>query len=326
MALMSAGLVVFLSGVTTLKVVAPRLLFSRSPNFLAVPKARGVFPTAEAVASRSLWQTSAGRLLFAISMLLLSVNYVRAEQWKLVWSDEFNYQGLPDNTKWDYEEGFVRNDESQYYTRARLENARVEHGLLVIECRKEHFTPANHAPVEFTSASLITRNKASWKYGRIEVRAKLPQGKGVWPAIWTLGTNLSQVGWPACGEIDIMEFVGKETNNIHGTVHFAVEGRHQSDSSVMATARPYDSFHVYAIEWSPDRIDFFFDNKKYHSVLLDAAGKGEDNPFRKPHFLLINFALGGSWGGPIDETVLPQKYLIDYVRVYKAAGDLDASP
>ena len=132
----------------------------------------------------------------------------------LVWADEFNYQGLPDQTKWDYEEGFVRNHESQYYTRARLENARVEDGNLVIECRKESFTPANHAPVEYTVASLTTQNRASWQYGRIEVRAKLPQGKGVWPAIWTLGTNISKVGWSACGEIDIMEFVGKEPSGV----------------------------------------------------------------------------------------------------------------
>jgi beta-glucanase (GH16 family) len=254
----------------------------------------------------------------------MTANCLHAEKWKLVWSDEFDYQGLPDKTKWDYEEGFVRNDESQYYTRARLENARVEHGQLIIECRKEHFTPANHAPVEYTSASLVTQNKASWQYGRIEVRAKLPQGKGVWPAIWTLGTNISQVGWPASGEIDIMEFVGKETNNVHGTVHFAAEGKHQSDSGVMETAKPYDGFHVYAIEWTPDRIDFYFDSHKYHTVFTDKAGQGEDNPFRKPHYLLINFALGGGWGGPINETVLPQKYVIDYVRVYKATGGHDA--
>ncbi len=252
-----------------------------------------------------------------IGMLLLAATALRAGEWELAWADEFNYQGLPDKTKWDYEEGFVRNRESQYYTRARLENARVENGMLVIECRKEHFTPPNHAPVEYTAASLTTRHKASWRYGRIEVRAKLPQGKGVWPAIWTLGTNIGAVGWPACGEMDIMELVGKEPNHIYGTLHFAVAGKHQSDGGRLETEKPSDDFHVYAIEWYPDRVDIFFDGKKYHTVLTDKAGRGEDNPFRKPHYLLLNFALGGDWGGPIDDTMLPQTYLVDYVRVYR---------
>jgi len=257
-------------------------------------------------------------LWLIIGVLLGSTGSGQGKPWKLIWSDEFNYHGLPDKTKWDYEEGFVRNNESQYYTRARLENARVEDGHLVIECRQDHFTPANHAPVKYTSASLITLNKECWQYGRIEVRAKLPQGKGVWPAIWTLGTNITQVGWPACGEIDLMEFVGKETNNVHGTAHFAVAGKHQSDGGTMETAKPYAAFHTYAIEWTPDRIDFFFDHTNYHSAPVSKAGPLSENPFCKPHYLLLNFALGGSWGGPIDDAALPQQYLIDYVRVYRA--------
>ena len=252
--------------------------------------------------------------------LVLTFTGVRAGDWELVWSDEFNYTGLPDPTKWDYETGFVRNHESQYYTRARPENARVEHGMLVIESRKEHFKPDNHDAVGYTAASLITQNKASWQYGRFEVRAKIPEGKGVWPAIWTLGTNIASVSWPACGEIDIMEFVGKDTNHIYGTAHFAVAGKHQSDGGRLETKNPYAGFHVYAMEWSPERIDFFFDKTKYHTVPIDKAGQGADNPFRKPHYLLINFALGGEWGGPIDDAILPQKYLIDYVRIYKQKG------
>jgi beta-glucanase (GH16 family) len=266
-------------------------------------------------------------IFFALAMLVGPANCLQAEKWKLVWSDEFNYQGLPDQTKWDFEEGFVRNDERQYYTRARLTNARVEGGTLVLECRKERFAPENHSPVEYTSASLTTRNKASWQYGRVEVRAKLPQGRGVWPALWTLGTNISRVGWPACGEIDMMEFVGKEADKIHGTLHYAVDGKHQSDTESLRTPRPFDDFHVYAVEWYPDRIDFFFDSAKYHTVLIDKAGKGNDNPFRKPHYLLMNFALGGSWGGQVDDTILPQKFLIDYVRVYEETdGEHGVSP
>jgi beta-glucanase (GH16 family) len=259
-------------------------------------------------------------LLFATSIIIMAATCVHAEKWTLVWSDEFDYQGLPDKAKWDYEEGFFRNHESQYYTRARLENARVDHGVLTIECRKERFKPENHAPVQYTAASLVTKNKASWRYGRIEVRAKIPHGKGVWPAIWTLGTNISTVGWPACGEIDIMEFVGKVPNNIYGTIHYAVDRKHQSDQGRFEKAGLYDDFHVYAVEWSPDKIDFYLDDTKYHTCLIDKAGTSAKNPFRAPHYLIINFALGGDWGGPIDDTVLPQKLLINYVRVYKESG------
>ena len=264
-------------------------------------------------------------LLFAIALLVTATHYADAADWKLVWSDEFNYQGLPDTNKWGYEEGFVRNHESQYYTRARLENARVENGNLVIECRKEQFTPPNHAPVEYTAASLTTKNKESWQYGRIEVRAKIPQGKGVWPAIWMLGTNITQVGWPRCGEIDIMEFVGKEPGQIHGTLHYFADGKHQSDHESLKTPVPFDDFHTYAIEWTPERIDFYFDNQKYHSAPINKADQGANNPFREPQYLILNFALGGDWGGPIDEAVLPQKFLIDYVRVYQSTDSHGAA-
>jgi len=257
--------------------------------------------------------------LFTLVMLGLAANHVAAADWKLVWSDEFNYRGLPDPAKWDYETGFVRNHERQYYTAARLENARVEDGHLVIECRKEHFTPPNHAPVEYTAASLTTRTTAGWQYGRIEVRAKLPQGKGVWPAIWTLGTNIAQVGWPRCGEMDIMEFVGKEPGGIHGTVHYAIAGQHQSDGGTLQTNRPFEDFHVYALEWTPERIDFFYDTTKYHTVPVSKADQGAGNPFRAPHYLILNFALGGDWGGPVDDAMLPQQFLVDYVRIYQSS-------
>jgi beta-glucanase (GH16 family) len=256
--------------------------------------------------------------LLLISALILIATNVWGGQWERVWSDEFDYEGLPDKTKWNYEEGFVRNEEKQYYTRDRLENARVEHGMLVIECRKEHFTPKDHAPVKYTSASLTTANLANWRYGRIEVRAKLPKGRGVWPAIWTLGTNFPKVDWPACGEIDIVELVGKEPNHIYGTLHYSLEGgKDAEDQGMLDTAKPGDDFHIYAVEWDADRIDFFFDAVKYHTAFIGKAGMGANNPFRKPHYLILNFALGGGWGGPIDDAILPQQLLIDYVRVYQ---------
>jgi beta-glucanase (GH16 family) len=276
------------------------------------------------------------------SVLLLSISVLAAvsacsapdtsvapgSKWELVWSDEFDRAGLPDPTKWNYEDGFVRNHEKQYYTTERRENARVENGMLIIEGRKERFKNAGYRAgsansrsadeyAEYTAASLITSRKASWLYGRIEVRAKLPQGQGVWPAIWMLGDNLNTSHWPRCGEIDIMEFVGHDPNHVHATVHYSLDGKHKSSGSKLETPAPYDDFHIYAVEWNKDRMEFFFDDKKYHTFDLKAAEENGENPFRKPQFLMINLALGGSWGGKIDEAIMPQKFLIDYVRVFK---------
>jgi beta-glucanase (GH16 family) len=261
---------------------------------------------------------------FAVAVLLFPSTML-AQEWKLVWSDEFDYVGLPDPAKWDYEEGFIRNNEAQYYTRARKENARVEDGMLIIEGRKEQFANARFNPdakrgptsrpsADYTAASIITRNKARWTFGRIEVRAKLPQGRGVWPAIWMLGTSGR---WPAGGEIDIMEFVGHSPKLVHATVHFQKDGQHRSSGNKLAVEKPFDDFHVYAVEWFPDRMDFYFDQQKYHTFPITQADNNNDNPFRKPQYLLINLALGGGWGGQIDESIFPQKFLVDYVRIYQ---------
>ena len=268
--------------------------------------------------------------LFTGISVLMSAISLHASSWQLIWSDEFDAAGAPASAKWGYETGFVRNNELQFYTENRRENARVEAGHLLIEGRREEYrNPAfdpnaaatsrrrSAAGGQYTSASLTTEGKASFLYGRIEVRAKLPQGKGVWPAIWMLGTNMPAIGWPRCGEIDIMEFVGKEPDWVHATVHFNKDGKHASKGSKLAVSAPFQDFHVYACEWSSERMDFYFDQQKYFSFELDAAGTGADNPFRKPQYLLINLALGGEWGGPMDNSVLPQQYLIDYVRVYK---------
>ena len=250
-------------------------------------------------------------------------------EWELVWSDEFDQDGAPDPRKWTYEEGFVRNREAQYYTVDRRENARVEKGNLVLEARKEHYvspgTGRGGKPVtaEYTSASLTTANSASWTYGRIEVRARIPEGRGTWPAVWMLGTNMPQVGWPRCGEIDILENVGFDPNGIHTTVHTEAYNHTKGTGKGRRTERPKPSsaFHVYAIEWTKEKIDFFFDTDKLFTV--ENEGKGEAAwPFDKPQYLLLNFAVGGEWGGQkgIDESIFPQQFLVDYVRVYRAAG------
>ncbi len=284
---------------------------------------------------KTAWQSL---LLFSISALAAfpasaapATGPAPGAKWELVWSDEFDRDGLPDPAKWDYEDGFVRNREKQYYTRERKENARVESGLLVIEGHKEQFKNPQYKAgstnsrsvdeyAQYTAASLITSRKASWLYGRIEVRAKLPQGQGVWPAIWMLGDNQDAAGWPRCGEIDIMEFVGHDPDHVHATVHYSLDGKHKSSGSKLQTPAPYEDFHIYAVEWNKDRMDFFFDEKKYHTFELKAADEKGENPFRKPQFLMINLALGEAWGGKIDDAIMPQKYLIDYVRVYKEKG------
>lgn len=261
--------------------------------------------------------------------LLMSSICSPGSDWKLVWSDEFDRQGLPDPEKWTYEYGFVRNNEAQFYTRERSENARVEKGMLIIEARKEKWKNPGYNPdsarvrdrefAEYTSASITTRGKASWTCGRFEVRAKLPSGRGTWPAIWMLGEDRAR-GWPACGEIDIMEFVGYQPGVIHANVHTAkynhVRKNNKGDKLNVPDAS--EQFHVYVVEWYPTHMDFFVDDQKYFTFKNE--GTGEDAwPFDKPEYLILNLAIGGSWGGSkgIDDSIFPQALQIDYVRVYQ---------
>lgn len=252
--------------------------------------------------------------------------------WKLVWSDEFECDGAPDPAKWSYEEGFVRNQELQFYTRDRRENARVEKGLLVIEARREDFKdPHAKREAKFTSASLVTKGKAAWTCGRIEVRAKLPAARGTWPAIWMLGADIDKVGWPACGEIDILEFVGHVPDVVHANVHTRDfnHTRGNGRGHTLKVPNLTDDFHVYSLEWTPERIDIQFDGKTYFTLKNDGMGRGSW-PFDQPHYLILNLAIGGSWGGQkgVDEAAFPQKLLVDYVRVYQRPpalhGDLRA--
>ena len=238
---------------------------------------------------------------------------------KLVWADEFDKPGLPDTKKWKYEEGYIRNNETQYYTKARSENARIEDGHLIIEARKDSAMIGGEArPV--TSASLTTQGLATWQYGRIEVKAKLPSSLGTWPAIWMLGTNIDKVGWPECGEIDIMENVGYDPDSVHTTVHTEafnhIKKTHKGEATYLPTAAT--DFHVYAIEWRTDRIDFFLDDAKVFT--FENNGQGTESwPFDQPFYLILNLAFGGAWGGAqgIDIGSLPRQFLIDYVRVYQ---------
>jgi beta-glucanase (GH16 family) len=234
--------------------------------------------------------------------------------WTLVFADEFDTQGALDPAKWGYDLGYIANDEKQFYT-SRSENVRAEVGNLVIEARKEAYQG-----YAYTSARIVTRGRFEFLYGRVEVRAKLPTGNGTWPAIWMLGTNIDQVGWPACGEIDIMENVGFDPLLVHGSVHTAAYNHTigtQKTASV-AVANPWEDFHVYAIEWYADHIDLFADGQRYFTFRNEGTGP-RTWPFDRPQYLLLNLAIGGSWGGQkgIDDSLFPHRYLIDYVRIYR---------
>jgi beta-glucanase (GH16 family) len=242
------------------------------------------------------------------------------KKYALMWSEEFNYTGLPDSTKWGYETGYIRNHEKQYYTYKRSENARVEGGMLVIESRKE-----NWKGFAYTSASINTLGKDSFPVNsRMEIRAKLPEGKGIWPALWMMGTDINTVDWPACGEIDIMEYLGRTPGVIYGTFHWQDASRPDSslhrakgDSTRFNDASV--NFHVYGVERTADRLSFFVDDKYFFEFKTDSTVKKD--LFQHPYYLLINTAVGGDWGGEIDTSIFPQKYYVDWVRVFDMKND-----
>jgi beta-glucanase (GH16 family) len=246
--------------------------------------------------------------------------------WTLVWNDEFDGSEI-DRTKWTFDIGGHGwgNNELQAYTE-RPENARIEDGMLVIEARKEEFVRRN-----YTSARLKTQGLHAWTYGRVEARMKLPYGNGIWPAFWMLGANIDQTPWPASGEIDIMEHIGREPTRVYGTVH----GPGYSGSGgvghfkTISEGKWSDDFHVYAVEWEPEEIRWYIDDEQFFK-LTPSSVPGEwvyDHPF----FILINLAVGGYWPGvPDDSTVFPQFLLVDYVRVYQrpemATGSIGGGP
>jgi len=240
-----------------------------------------------------------------------------AQTWVPIWSDEFNYTGSPDPTKWNYDVGGNGwgNSEVQYYTNARTENARVENGSLIIEARKESYQGS-----DYTSARLISKGLGDWKYGKIEVRAKLPVGNGMWPAIWMLPTDNVYGNWPKSGEIDIMENVGHDADNVHWNVH--TESYNHSigtnKGATHAISQPYNNFHTYAIEWYEDSILFFVDSVQYFQFNKE-SNDYKVWPFKERFHLLLNVAVGGSWGGAqgVDQNIFPQQMEVDFVRVFK---------
>lgn len=256
-------------------------------------------------------------LLLPLAIIVLGTGNTHAQKKrKLVWSDEFSYNGLPDSTKWNYDVGGHGwgNNELEYYTNKQLSNARVANGKLIIEARKETIDKN-----EYTSARLTTKGKGDWTYGRIDVRAKLPRGVGTWPAIWMLSSN-KPLKWPDDGEIDIMEHVGYDQGVVHGTIHCR-KYFHSIGTQKGATINVpdcSDAFHVYSLEWTAESITMLVDDKAYFTFQNEHTDSTAW-PFNKPFHLLLNIAVGGGWGGQkgVNAAAFPQQMEIDYVRVYQ---------
>lgn len=235
---------------------------------------------------------------------------------KLVWSDEFDEPDI-NTINWTFELGDGcpnvcgwGNNELESYTDLE-ENARINDGKLIITALKG---PGENS---YTSARMITKDKQEFEFGRIDVRAKLPEGKGIWPAIWMLGANIDDVGWPSCGEIDIMELVGDKPKTSHGTAHYSINGGHASQGNSYVISDNYSTeFHVFSIFWEQDIVRWYVDYNKFYE--LRASGIGYTYPFNSPFFFILNVAVGGNWpGDPDGSTIFPQEMQVDYVRVFQ---------
>jgi len=257
---------------------------------------------------------------------------IEISQWEQVWADEFDDEDI-DESKWNklrWRPGWVNNEQQAYTDRDT--NLYLDNGNLVIQGLIEpgyygtdYTGTAYHS--DYTSGRINTDDKASWTYGRFDIRAKLPKGKGSWPAIWMLGENISTVGWPNCGEIDIMEHVGFDDGRIHASIHTEdynhMNNTQKSGSTFIETAT--DSFHIYSLEWSPTYLRYLLDNESYFFVYNDSNGDVAKWPFDEPHYIILNLAIGGDWGGiqGIDPSAFPMKMLVDYVRVYKMSENFN---
>ncbi|MBC7848477.1 MAG: glycoside hydrolase family 16 protein [Chitinophagaceae bacterium] len=261
------------------------------------------------------------RISIFLSLLLTiitlpAISQTEKTSLKLVWSDEFNGKGLPDSSKWNYDIGGHGwgNNELQYYTKSRSKNARMENGNLIIEAHKEEYEGK-----KYTSARLVSKGKGDWKYGKIEVRARIPQGVGTWPAIWMLAST-TPLKWPDDGEIDVMEHVGWNPHYVHASVHTKkfnhTISTQRTDTVIINDV--FKQYHVYGVEWDGEKVQVSVDGIIYFNFKNDKSGY-EAWPFDNKMHLLLNIAVGGNWGGVkgVDETIWPRRMEIDWVRVYQ---------
>ena len=253
---------------------------------------------------------------------------VAPKPYRLIWSDEFNQNGSPDTSKWRFEQGFVRNNEAQWY---QAENAVCRNGYLVITARKEQKPNPNYIVgsnnwktnqpiIQYTSASVVMKKAHAFQYGKVEVRAKIDAQTGLWPAIWTLGVSGE---WPSNGEVDIMEYYDDKILANYAVAAVKPFTAIWDTATVKVDALGgkawADQFHIWTLEWDEQQMQIFVDNRLLNTIDLNTTINKSDgrNPFRQPHYLLLNLALGGNRGGSLEKTKLPSEYLIDYIRIYQ---------
>jgi beta-glucanase (GH16 family) len=256
-------------------------------------------------------KTNNSTIILLCIIFLLPCNKMQAQaksKYKLIWSDEFNYTGRPDSSKWGYDIGGDGwgNQELEYYTN-RLQNAKVKKGILKITLKKETYNGS-----AYTSARLLSKGKFEFTYGKVEARAKLPVGKGTWPAIWMLGTNADSVGWPHCGEIDIMEHIGRRQDTIYATFHYPGHSGGNADGDTKPIRNAATQFHLYSLEWNKDTIKIYVGH-----ILIHSLANSEKLPFNHDFFLILNIAMGGGLGGDVDPKFKNASMEVDYVRVYQ---------
>ncbi len=240
----------------------------------------------------------------------LTAKIINVDYASLAWSDEFSDANL-NTTWWNFEQGNINgwgNNELEVYTN-KTENVHLDTGYL-------HITALSPSAGSYTSGRITTQGKREFTYGRIVIRARLPQGQGIWPALWMLGSNISTISWPGCGEIDIMEYLGHETNKVYGTVHWDDSGhRYIGSNMTLSTGTFNTAFHTFTLVWTPNRFIWYVDNLQYFEKERLTISKF---PFDLPQFFIFNVAVGGNWPGPPDEnTTFPQHMIVDYIRIYQ---------
>ncbi|WP_144892456.1 glycoside hydrolase family 16 protein [Flavobacterium tiangeerense] len=247
-----------------------------------------------------------------VCFLIFTCSFAQVGTRKLVWEEHFNGKSLNEKT-WNIELGDGcpncgwGNNERQLYTN---DNHKIEKSCLVITAKKE-------ADNKYTSTRITTKGKKEFQYGRFEARAKLPVGHGIWPAFWMLGSNIDQVGWPMCGEIDILEYVGKEPNMVFTSLHTQDSHGNTINTKKTKIESIEEGFHLYAIEWTPDKIEFFVDAKLVYTFQPELKTQAVW-PYNQPFYFIINMAIGGNFGGPkVDDAIFPQKFYIDYIKVFQ---------